>query len=243
MWRIVLCLTCFIVASHPAQADEGKEYPLTLKLLETKRTSLTASSSRVETNCQAVPGTENTNCDSRQVGGGTRVEFTSTVEASDGNTYEIKCATGRLGAMAEGAAEASAAYSGTTFYSGCPVRPGTYRARWHKGRLAILIINSKGKSKEWVFAILSAKPTADVQRENVPPQGTLTSLKVISTPIGGSIELDGSYTGNTPSTLLVPPGEHTVKVEKLGYRPWERKIKTLGGDVTVEADLEPEKPQ
>jgi len=32
-------------------------------------------------------------------------------------------------------------------------------------------------------------------------------------------------------------GEHSIRIHKDGYEPWERKIKTVGGEVTVAAEL------
>jgi hypothetical protein len=70
--------------------------------------------------------------------------------------------------------------------------------------------------------------------------GTNAEVEVASTPSGADIELDGSFVGSTPSTIGVPGGEHLISVKKNGYKPWERKIKTSTGKVTIAADLEAE---
>jgi hypothetical protein len=44
--------------------------------------------------------------------------------------------------------------------------------------------------------------------------------------------------GNTPSTIAVTPGDHTVSVSKSGYKSWERKLKAGGGNVNLNAELE-----
>jgi PEGA domain len=49
-----------------------------------------------------------------------------------------------------------------------------------------------------------------------------------------------NFVGNTPSTIGVSPGEHTVGVKKTGYKTWERKITVSSGKVNISAELEPE---
>ena len=39
--------------------------------------------------------------------------------------------------------------------------------------------------------------------------------------------MDGGFVGNTPSTIEVASGEHTLKVTKNGYNDWERKLKAV----------------
>jgi hypothetical protein len=61
---------------------------------------------------------------------------------------------------------------------------------------------------------------------------------VSSAPEGADIEVDGSFVGNTPSTVELTAGEHQVLVKKLGYKDWTRKLKVSGGDVKLNAELE-----
>jgi hypothetical protein len=69
---------------------------------------------------------------------------------------------------------------------------------------------------------------------------TLTAGKVVvsSTPANADIEIDGSYVGNTPSTIELAPGEHEITVTKSGYNTWQRKMKVTGGSINVSAELE-----
>jgi hypothetical protein len=55
--------------------------------------------------------------------------------------------------------------------------------------------------------------------------------------------LDGNFIGNTPSTIGVSPGDHTISVKKKGYKTWERKIKVSSGKVNVFAELEADTKQ
>lgn len=65
-----------------------------------------------------------------------------------------------------------------------------------------------------------------------------TKISVVSNPAGADIEVDGAFVGNTPSTIDVGAGEHTVTVSKSGYKSWERKLKAGGGNVNLNVDLE-----
>jgi hypothetical protein len=65
-------------------------------------------------------------------------------------------------------------------------------------------------------------------------------VQVSSTPDGADIEVDGSFVGNTPSTVGVPAGQHKLSVKKSGFKPWERNITVSTGQVNVNAALEPE---
>jgi hypothetical protein len=44
--------------------------------------------------------------------------------------------------------------------------------------------------------------------------------------------------GNSPSSLELLPGDHSVVIKKSGYKSWERKLKVVGGEVNLRAELE-----
>ena len=73
---------------------------------------------------------------------------------------------------------------------------------------------------------------------STPTTGTVTQVAISSAPTGADIEVDGNFVGNTPSAIHLPPGDHTVTVSKNGYKTWERKMKSNGGDVNVNVQLE-----
>lgn len=73
-----------------------------------------------------------------------------------------------------------------------------------------------------------------------PASTAQAQLQVTSTPDAADIEIDGSFVGNTPSTVGVAPGQHQLSVKKTGFKPWERKITVSGGQVNVNAVLDPE---
>lgn len=65
-----------------------------------------------------------------------------------------------------------------------------------------------------------------------------SQIAVSSTPAQADIEIDGSFVGNTPSTIDVTPGDHVVVVKKSGYKDWQRKMKVTGGAINIAAQLE-----
>jgi hypothetical protein len=126
------------------------------------------------------------------------------------------------------------------------VPPGTYLARWDKGSLRVLH-EKNGKSKETTFVVLSSAPMppATPQRTGEDTSlGLATSARTLvlfsSTPPGAEIQMDGSFVGQTPSSIPVSPGEHSIRITKSGYKLWERTVGTVGGDVTITAELEAE---
>ena len=69
--------------------------------------------------------------------------------------------------------------------------------------------------------------------------GTQSSdVAVTSNPPGADIEVDGAFVGDTPTTITVAAGDHTISVKKLGFTPWERTVKVSGGKIQITAELE-----
>lgn len=70
-----------------------------------------------------------------------------------------------------------------------------------------------------------------------PAAPAMASVLVESTPPGADIEVDGSFVGNTPSTVSVAPGEHEIVVKKKGFGDWSRKLNVTGGSIHLNAEL------
>jgi hypothetical protein len=64
-----------------------------------------------------------------------------------------------------------------------------------------------------------------------------SSLSVSSMPAGAEIYLDEDFVGNTPSTLDVVAGRHSVSVKKLGFQDWTREMTFPAGTITLSAEL------
>jgi hypothetical protein len=68
-----------------------------------------------------------------------------------------------------------------------------------------------------------------------------SSVDVKSTPDGAEITVDDKYMGSTPSTLKLSPGDHKIKLERSGFKPWERTLSvSAGGTANVNATMDKE---
>jgi len=60
-------------------------------------------------------------------------------------------------------------------------------------------------------------------------------------PDGADIIVDEKYMGSTPSTLRLTAGDHKIKLEKSGFKAWERTLTVgTGATATVNATLDKE---
>lgn len=67
----------------------------------------------------------------------------------------------------------------------------------------------------------------------------LSSVEVKSNPDGADITVDEKYMGSTPSTLKLAAGDHKVKLEKPGFKSWERTLTvSAGASATVNPMLD-----
>jgi hypothetical protein len=80
-------------------------------------------------------------------------------------------------------------------------------------------------------------PSAPAASSAAAPAGQ-PGLSVESTPSGADIDVDGTFVGNTPSTVYVAAGEHEIMVHKNGFKPWTRKMNVNGASIHLTADLE-----
>ena len=70
---------------------------------------------------------------------------------------------------------------------------------------------------------------------------SISSIEVKSNPDGAEITVDDKYVGSTPSTLKLVPGDHKIKLEKTGFKTWEKVLNvTAGAAVTVNPTLDKE---
>jgi hypothetical protein len=76
-------------------------------------------------------------------------------------------------------------------------------------------------------AVPATYPTAPVTAPAAPVVGLApepASVEFSSTPDGADILIDGTFVGNTPSTLRVTPGRHVIEVRMAGYHTWTRTM-------------------
>lgn len=100
----------------------------------------------------------------------------------------------------------------------------------------------------------SAQATANTETGVAPAQATssvipaqngsgadpaLSTVDLKSTPDGAEITVDEKFMGSTPSSLRLSVGEHKIKLEKSGFKTWERTMTVgAGATATVNATLE-----
>lgn len=91
--------------------------------------------------------------------------------------------------------------------------------------------DAPAKESEPVAQAPSPPPTAEA------PTGTVS---ISSTPYLAEVFVDGESVGYTPAKLKVPPGKHSFRCEKQGYKPWTKDIAvTAGSELTLDATLPP----
>lgn len=66
-----------------------------------------------------------------------------------------------------------------------------------------------------------------------------SSVSISSTPVGAEIYFDQDFVGNTPSTINVQSGKHSIAVKKTGFQDWVRDISFSSGNITLSAELLP----
>jgi hypothetical protein len=90
---------------------------------------------------------------------------------------------------------------------------------------------------------LNARPLGDIDDAKPPPgKGELVPLTVMSTTPAASVSVDGEMVGMTPMDLPVPvtPGDHSIKVTRLGFAPFIDVFSTRGRkEVRLDIELVP----
>jgi hypothetical protein len=69
----------------------------------------------------------------------------------------------------------------------------------------------------------------------------ITTVSISSMPGSADVEVDGKFVGNTPSSVGLSGGDHSIKITKKGFKVWERKLAVSGGTANVSAELEEDK--
>ena len=105
-------------------------------------------------------------------------------------------------------------------------------------------------NKEWSCQVIGkvktqdAKPAEEATRPAATspaavPAPSTAKLSITSVPDAADIEVDGNFSGNTPSDLEVPEGERIITVKKSGYKDWQRKMKVVAGsNIHLNAEME-----
>jgi len=85
----------------------------------------------------------------------------------------------------------------------------------------------------------SQEKTAETKTASAPPEVRNGGVNVSSNPAGADISVDGDFVGNSPASLKLAPGKHTITVKMSGYKDWSREITIkAGSEVQLTASLE-----
>jgi len=84
---------------------------------------------------------------------------------------------------------------------------------------------------------------ADAKSESTPAPAAAEpdkgAVNVSSTPTGADVLLDGTFVGDSPATLKLSLGKHTITVKMTGYTDWTREISVQSGsEVQLTATLD-----
>jgi PEGA domain len=86
---------------------------------------------------------------------------------------------------------------------------------------------------------LDQKRFAPLTADNPETAEAVSTVEIKSVPDGADITVDDKFVGNTPSSLRVAPGDHKIKLEKPGFKNWERVLTVSAGAIsTVNPTLE-----
>jgi hypothetical protein len=76
----------------------------------------------------------------------------------------------------------------------------------------------------------TAVPPAEPETPaGIPPSRQLLPVAIASDPAGARIEINGIFTGTTPMTTKLQPGEYYVGLILAGYEIWNGKIQVRAG--------------
>ena len=85
----------------------------------------------------------------------------------------------------------------------------------------------------------STPAPAKAMAESAPAAGEVATVSLTTNPDGADVYVDGQFNGNSPATLKLKPGKHTIRVSMTGYSDWTRDISTdSGSSVHLTATLQ-----
>jgi len=98
--------------------------------------------------------------------------------------------------------------------------------------------------EEMVAELDAASPRASLKvpmRDQARQAPSMAILRIVSMPPGAQVLLDGKPTGSTPlERLRARPGNRTIRLQKLGFEPWETTVTLKAGATeSISAELEP----
>jgi PEGA domain len=112
-------------------------------------------------------------------------------------------------------------------------RPATATPAALKASLPVYYVNCNVPVKS-----LASEEPLPVPPAPAAPPVQLATLEFWSDPTGADVYVDGGLVGKTPSSVTVPPGEHTITMRKPNFSPWQRKLQVNDGKRKIAGYLE-----
>jgi hypothetical protein len=98
------------------------------------------------------------------------------------------------------------------------------------------------KEREFLPVGLTTRVSKDSQEDAskaAPVSEATGTVTVATNPDGADVFVDGQFYGNSPATLKLKPGKHTIGVKMSGYKDWSRDMSTdSGGESHLTATLD-----
>jgi serine/threonine-protein kinase len=112
------------------------------------------------------------------------------------------------------------------------------------GSYTVLVEKAGYESEELMAELNPESPRASLSvplRAQARPAPSLATVRVVSTPPGAQVLLDGKPTGTTPlDRLRARPGKRTIRLQMMGFEPWETTVQLEpGASESISAALEP----
>ena len=172
----------------------------------------------------------------RRLGRGGKLEIVmNSVRLADGETAPLRATKEAQGGGHQGVMTAGIVATGLIFW---PVAPAFLFIHGKditisKGTEVPTFINGN-----FALDVAKFRAPAPVQVASEAQASTSSDVSVTSNPAGADIEVDGAFVGDTPSTITVTAGDHTISIKKPGFTPWERTVKVSGGKIQISAELQ-----
>jgi hypothetical protein len=144
------------------------------------------------------------------------------IESSDGNSYELQPKNPKDMLIA-----------------------GTYKAKLERRDLEICEPKDNGNCRDVKFWVVASATTVTQKdsKAKAADNAPQASVAIDSIPSGADIEIDGTFVGNTPSTVPLSAGSHQIVVKRNGFADWSKAITVNGGTIHLNAELEQEPPK
>jgi hypothetical protein len=176
----------------------------------------------------------------RRMGRGGKLDVNvDSVRLSDGEKAQLRAVKDGKGGGHVGAMTGAMVATAIVFFPAAPlflfmhgksvdIAKGTEVTAFVQGDMHLVMANFGAGGAPPVVAGAAPSAAASVT----------VSVNVESSVPGADINVDGAFVGNTPSTVSIPAGQHTITVKKKGYTDWSRSMNVSGSSVHLSADLE-----